>query len=170
MNRYPILFGPHGGLVAGKGFIAHVSIRGRCIIEETGEGFFSALGVNPGAVAGDGASMGEAYRNLLERVRLVVFEIADEADDFEGFAEQVRRFVLETNRLNAADWMAAVARVRAGDLDLEGVRRENADRETEVEILRVAIQPEQDVDHQAPNPSLNEPIETHDDLKIAVGF
>ena len=64
MKTYPIIFGPHGGLVAGNGFVASVAIRGRCLFEETGEDFVSVLGVNPGAVASDGETIGEAYRSL----------------------------------------------------------------------------------------------------------
>ena len=169
MKHYPLIFGPSGGLVAGKGFIAHVAIRGRCLLEETGENFFSVLGVNPGAAAGDGANTGEAYHDFLERVRLVVFEIADEADNFEDFAAGVRRFVLETNRPNSEDWQAAVAKVRAGEVDLEGVRREDADREPGVDIVCVAVEPEPGA-AQPLDPSLNEPAASHPDFKIAVGF
>lgn len=169
MIRYPILFGPHGGLVAGNGFIAHVAIRGRCLLEETDEEFCSALGVNPGAVAGDGVNLGEAYSDLVERVRLIVVEIAEEASDYEDFAAQVRSFVLETNRPNEEDWKAAVAKVRAGELDLEGVRREDAERGFMVEVRLIAPEREQN-EHQPISPSLNEPVATHESLAMAVGF
>lgn len=165
MIRYPILFGPHVRLVAGNGFIAHVLIRGRCLLEKTDESFCSALGVNPGAVAGDGATLSEAYHDLLERVRLVIFDIAEEAQSFDDFADQVRRFVLETNRPNEKDWRAAVAKVRAGELDLDGVRREDADRGSDVEIRLVA--PEQRADPQPISPRLNEPTVIHDGFEIA---
>jgi hypothetical protein len=167
MNRYPILFGPIGGLVAGNGFIAHVLIRGRCILEETSEDFSSALGVNPGAVAGDGANLSEAYHDLLERVHLVVFDIAEEAENFDAFADQVRRFVLETNRPNEGDWKTAVAKVRSGELDLEGVRREDADRDSDVEITLVAPEFSEAADRQAISPRLNEPTPAHDGFEIA---
>lgn len=153
--------------MAGNGFIAHVMIRGRCLLEQTNEEFWSALGVNPGGLAGDGTSMSEAYHDLLERMRLVVFDIAEEAESFEDFADQVRHFVLETNRLNEGDWQDAVAKVRSGELDLEGIRREDADRDSRVEIILVAPEQSEAADRQPISPRLNEPPPGHDDFEIA---
>lgn len=168
MKNYPILFGPHGGLVAGNGFIARVAIRGRCLFEETDEGYCSVLGVNPGAVAGDGNTMGEAHHAFLERVRLIVFEIAEESGDFDDFKAQVRQFVETTNRPNESLWDRAVERVRAGEVDLEGVRREDADSGFWVKVELVAAE-----DEAGPRPriqpAMNEPS-THEDFQIAAGF
>lgn len=170
MNIYPIIFGPHGGLVAGNGFIAHVSIRGRCLLEETDEEFVSILGVNPGAVAGDGANSGEAYRDFLERVRLIVFDLADEAPGFEQFEESVIQFVEQTNGPNEDLWRAAVSRVRAGEIDLEGVRREDADSAVSIEIELVTMDADEDCTPKQPiRSSLNEPGVTQDEFKIAAG-
>ena len=168
MKKYPIIFGPHGGLVAGRGFIARVSIRGRCLFEETAEDFCSVLGVNPGAVAGDGATMSEAHHSFLERIRLIVFEIVEEAADFEDFEAQVRQFVERTNRPNEELWNRAVEKVRSGEVDIEGVRREDADSGFWVKVELVAAE-----NHKGPHlriePGMNE-SSTNEDLKIAVGF
>lgn len=168
MNIYPIIFGPQGGLVAGKGFIARVSIKGRCLFEETDEDFCSVLGVNPGAVASDGPSLSEAHHAFLERIRLIVFEIAEESESFEDFESQVNSFVVETNRPNEALWRDAVKRVRSGEVDLEGVRREDADGEYWAKVELVASE-----DELAPRgriaPEMNE-SSTSDDFKIAAGF
>ena len=163
-----MIFGPHGGLVAGNGFVARVVIRGRCLLEATGDDFFSVMGVNPGAVAGDGANMGEAHRDFLENIRWAVFAIADEAIDFDDFRAQVRRFVERTNRPNAELWDTAVKAVRAGDIDLEGIRREDADSASWVEVELVAA--ESPSPNRAPmQPSLNSPP-PDDDFKLAAGF
>jgi hypothetical protein len=168
MKNYPIIFGPHGGLVAGNGFIARVTIRGRCLFEETDQDFYSVLGVDPGAVAGDGNTMGEAHHAFLERVRLIVFEIAEEAEDFESFQAQVRQFVETTNRPNEHLWDRAVELVRAGEVDLEGVRREDADSTSWVKVDLIAAE-----DEAGPRPriepAMNEPS-THEDFQIAAGF
>jgi hypothetical protein len=150
MKTYPIIFGPIGGLVAGNGFIARVAIRGRCLFEETGEDFVSALGVNPGAVASDGTTMGEAHSALLERIRAIVFEIAEETENFEQFSIEVRRFVEETNEPNLRAWEKAVEQVRAGEVDLEGVRREDAEERC---CVRVELIVESDPQLE---PSMNE--------------
>lgn len=168
MNIYPIIFGPHGALVAGKGFIAQVSIRGRCLFEETDEDFCCVLGVNPGAVASDGPSIGEAHHAFLERMRLIVFEIAEEAESFDDFKSQVRSFVEETNQPNEALWRDAVDKVRSGEVDLEGVRREDADGEFWAKVELVASE-----DQSAPRgriaPDMNE-SSSSEDYKIAAGF
>lgn len=148
MKRYPIFFG-HGALVAGSGFVARVSIRGKCLLEETADDYVSVLGVNPGAVAGDGANVGEAYHDFLANLRALVFAIAETAPDFATFEREVRAVVWDTNRHHAELWTEAVAKVRAGEIDLQGVRREDADSDPLVEVELVT----------PPNirPELNEP-------------
>jgi len=167
MKHYPLIFGPHGGLVAGNGFIAHISIRGRCLLEETDPEFVSVLGVNPGAVAGDGTNMGEAYQDFLENVRLNVVGIAAEAHDYAEFKALVESFVHGTNRPNENLWRAAVAAVRTGEIDLEGVRREDADSAFWVEVEPVAVDDEREatVPHRL-GPALNEPSATREDFKL----
>lgn len=171
MKHYPLIFGPHGGLVAGNGFIAHVLIRGRCLLEETDDEFVSIFGVNPGAVASDGANSGEAYHGFLERIRLIVFDFADEAEGFESFRGSVEQFVRETNRPNERLWEAAVARVRAGELDLDGVRREDADGAFWVQVDLVTEDTDDGAQPKQPlRASLNESGVTQDDFKMASGF
>lgn len=145
MKRYPIFFGPYGGLVAGNGFLARVSIRGKGLVEETGDDFVSILGVNPGAVAGDGANVGEAYHDFLANLRALVFAIAETSPDFAAFDEEVRAAVWATNQPHAELWTQAVAKIRSGEIDMEGVGRENAESDPAVEIEEVAppdIRPE----------------------------
>lgn len=145
MKRYPIFFGPYGGLIAGNGFLARVSIRGKCLIEETADDFVSVLGVNPGAVAGDGANVGEAYHDFLANLRAFMFAIAETSPSFAAFDEEVRAAVWATNQPHAELWTHAVAKVRSGEIDMEGVARENAERDPVVEIQEVAppdIRPE----------------------------
>lgn len=117
MDRIPLFFNYHGPLVAGRGFIARVRFEGRCILEHTGEDFVSFLGVNPGAVAGQGDTQEEAYRGLLENVRWVIVDLATEGSSFGQFKDLVERFVLETNYPFEVAWHEAVANVRAGKVD-----------------------------------------------------
>lgn len=166
MKAYPLFYGT-GALVAGNGFIAHVSIRGRCILEETSDEFVSLLGVNPGAVASDGATPSEANFELLERVRVNVFDIASESSDFEEFRDRVIAFVNETNVPNETIWKSAVAKVRAGELDLEGVPRQDADGAYGAQVGLVAVQVE---GRATMEPSLNEPAMANEEFKVAVGF
>ena len=116
MDRIPLYFN-RSLMVAGRGFIAQVAIEGRCILEQTGDGFVSFLGVNPGAVAGQGETRGEAYHDLLENIRLVLVDFANEAPGFQQFKDLVERYVLETNRPFEAAWRDAVEDIQAGRID-----------------------------------------------------
>lgn len=167
MKLYPIIFGPVGGPIVGNGFIAHVQIRGRCLLEETDKDFVSILGVNPGAVAGDGSDSGEAYRDFIERVRLIIFDLADEASDYQTFKQSVDQFVRQTNRPNEKLWKAAVERVRNDEIDLEGVRREDADSDYWARIELLTGEAGRGPGTHPLRSSLNEPA---GDFKIASGF
>ena len=149
MKTYPMFFNA-GGLVAGTGFIARVSIKGRCLVEETGENYISFFGLNPAAVASDGSDLDQAYRAFVDRIRLIVFDIADESKDFDDFARRVREFVEEdADRRSEEEWTEAVHEVREGRLNLEGFEKRNADEEEiGVEVERVQ-RPEESL------PSLN---------------
>lgn len=167
MKHYPLIFGPTGGLVAGNGFVAHVLIRGRCLLEETDPEFCTVFGVNPGAVAGDGASKSEAYHDFMERMRLVVFEIAGESETFAEFKAQVEELVNATNGPNEHLWREAVELVRSGKVDLEGVRREDAEGAHWVKVDLVATQQPTEETALPIDPEMNESLGT---FKLASGF
>jgi hypothetical protein len=169
MKTYPIIFGPHGGLVAGNGFIARFSMRGRCLFEETDPDFYSVLGVNPGAVASDGTTMGEAHRAFLDRIRQIAFEIADEAADFAEFSQRVRAFFDRTNRPNEEIWKQDVERVRAGQLDLDGARRQDADGGFWVKVVLVASEAEETAETPIVA-ALNEEPAAYEHYQIASGL
>lgn len=119
MKVFPLFFS-HGGMAAGRGFLAHVEIHGRLLLEETDKDFFSFFGVNPGGVAGQGSTQVEARRDFLEEIRLVVFDLAAEASSFPEFRELVEEFVRDTNKPTEALWLEAVQGVRSGAIDKSG--------------------------------------------------
>jgi hypothetical protein len=169
MDKIPLFFN-HGGLVAGRGLIARVVIEGRCILEHTGTDFVSFLGVNPGAVAGQGSTRREAFHDLLENVRLVIIDIATEARDFEQFESLVKRFAMEANRPFEAAWRAAVADVRAGKVDRSDYPRAlDAARPAAVTVELVALQ---HADETAPTRDLAPDLNQQDEepLLLAVGY
>jgi hypothetical protein len=169
MMVYPMIFGPHGGLVAGNGFVARVLIRGRCILEETGDDFFSVMGVNPGAVAGDGSTTGEAHHDFLDSLRLAVFSLAEDARDFQEFKSLIEDFFSATNRRNEDLWKAAVSEVRAGELDLAGACRQDADGDFWARVTLVMAEDSEPAQSREPiQPDLNE-SSVHEDFQIAVG-
>lgn len=170
MDRIPLFFS-HAGLVAGRGFIARVVIEGRCILERTADDFVTFLGVNPGAAAGQGATQEEAYHNLADHIRLVVFDLAAEARDFSEFRRLVEGFVLQTSSSLESFWRSAVEDVRAGRVDRSAFSRVfDADRPASVSVALVADQHGE----QAPEPTLAlgpelNPQEEEQPLLVAVG-
>ncbi len=156
MLRYPLFFS-HGGLVAGRGFIAQVQISGRAIVEQTGDAFFTALGVNPGAAAGHGATQSEAMHAMLEDIKLVIFELASQAAGFDEFAATVREYALATHPNDQADWDEAVRLVRAGQVATDAFpTRKPAETKAAAEVHLVATQPERSPESLEPSPELNE--------------
>lgn len=149
METYPLFFS-YGGLVAGRGYLASVQIDGRCLFERTSSEFVSYFGVNPGGVAGQGSGQQEASRDFLEHVRLVVFELAEEAESFDRFKKLVKDFVQASNPRAGELWSKAVEAVRAGKVDKSKYSREvPAEQPAAVRVREVRYQP------SAMKPALN---------------
>jgi hypothetical protein len=151
--RYPLFF-THGGLVAGRGFIAHVELHGRCVLDDAdGEVWF--FGVNPGGLAEGASTQGEAQAAFLNGIRDIVSSLAAEAPDFERFSESVHRFVFDVNRPYERIWLEAVAAVRSGSVPAEGYRKVEAGREPTVSVELVHSELPGAHATTKPNPSLN---------------
>jgi hypothetical protein len=115
-TRYPLLFGFHD-FVAGNGFVAGITLHGRALLVDEGEGFWM-YGVNPGGVAAGGASLGEAQAEFRSAYRSVLFDIASEAGGFEDLKSQVERFFAETNEPTRAEWEEAMTVARKGRAEI----------------------------------------------------
>jgi hypothetical protein len=144
MPRYPILYGFHD-LIAGNGFVAAVALDGRALLTEE-EGGFWMYGVNPGGLAAGGQTPGEAQSEFRLVYRSVLFDLAAECRDFEGFLGEVERFAGETNEPTLAEWLAAVEDVRSGRVEADWLSRKPAESRVGVTVTRV---------EQRPSPSAN---------------
>jgi hypothetical protein len=138
MLRYPLVF-DIGGLIAGNGFVASVSLHGRALVEEeeTG-GAVWIFGVNPGGAAADAPTRGEAFQAFKESCFSVVLDLAELSGTFEEFKTAVDRFFHETNEPTEREWKDAVTEVREGQLAVEGLEKGSADREPLVAVELVA--------------------------------
>ena len=81
MTRYPLLLG-FRDLIAGNGFVASVALNGRALLVDEDDGFWM-YGVNPGGLAAGGSTAAEALAEFRKDYRLVLFDIATEAEGFE---------------------------------------------------------------------------------------
>jgi hypothetical protein len=114
MTRYPLLLG-FRDLIAGKGFVAGVTLSGRALLVDEGDGFWM-YGVNPGGLAAGGKTSGEAQAEFRQGYRSVLFDIAAQAGDFADFRQQAIAFFQETNTPTEREWSEAVADVRKGNV------------------------------------------------------
>jgi hypothetical protein len=114
MTRYPLLFG-FKDLIAGNDFVAGVSVNGRALLVDEGDGFWM-YGVNPGGLAAGGADRGEAQTEFRQGYRSVLFDIAARAPDFDSFRQQVVQFFEETNSPTDLEWEEVVGEVRKGNV------------------------------------------------------
>ena len=112
-KNYPILF-TFIDKVSGKGFLAKVSVDGRALAVEEVGGWWM-YGVQPGDLAAGGTTFAEAAQGEFRKTfRAILFEIAEESDDFKTFKAEVVRFSRNINVPTEEEWKAAVQEVRAG--------------------------------------------------------
>jgi len=135
MTQYPLLFG-FNDLIAGKGFFAGVSVSGRGLLVDEGDGFWM-YGVNPGGVAAGGKTPAEAQSEFRLVYRSVLFDIASEAMDFHGFKEEVDRFFNDTNKPTLAEWEKAVQEVRRENVEVDWLPKKSAESQIEARVLLV---------------------------------
>ena len=125
-RQIPLLF-TYEDRVVGLGFSALVSSHGRVLGEEADDEVW-IYGVEPGAIAANGADPKEALEAFRQRFTNVLRDFASEAGSFSEFEAAVQGFFRSVNIPNEADWLRAVEAVRAGKFnDLQNVRREPAE-------------------------------------------
>lgn len=141
-THVPLLF-TFRDKVEGDTFLADVSVAGRALAVEEDDGRWWVYGVQPGAIAGGGTTLLEAFGDFRRGFTAVLFDAAAEAGDFSAFEAEVRRFFHETDPTSTAEWTAAVQAVRerrmeAADRPLapDGLREERADAERYVTVER----------------------------------
>jgi hypothetical protein len=113
-----------------------VVAQGRALLTEDG-GECWMMGVNPGSVAASGAQRGDAFCAFKEGYLSVLYDIANEAETFEAFEQEVKEFFAATNEPNERDWQQALREVRAGRLNTD-LPKIDAD-ETPPQLLVIEI-------------------------------
>ena len=102
MGTYPLLFS-FRDVVAGRGFWAGVAVEGRAVMVEDEDGAWF-YGVEPGGVAGHGATGQEAHQDFLVGYRSVLADLAEEAEDFPSFEALATEFLSTVNRPTEEQW------------------------------------------------------------------
>ncbi len=141
MTPYPLLFRCQE-LVAGKGYVAHVDIRGRLVAYRREEGTFWISGVEPGDVSAGGATIREAFAAYLESLKGVLVDIALEPETFEAFKSEVQDFFDRRDLEEEAVWRRTVEVGRTANRDdarFLSLTRLSADDPRGVKVMKVEI-------------------------------
>jgi hypothetical protein len=128
MTHYPLLFARREK-VEGNGFMARVAVSGRVLLTEE-DGEFWVEGINPGGLAATGKSANEALAQFCLDFLAVLFDIASDAKDFEGFRGEVERFFNDTSGPALKEWEEAVRQVKAGEVDADWLTKKPAESTT----------------------------------------
>ena len=100
--------------VFGNGFLADVRGQGRALGVCEGEKDFWLYGVDPGALAAGGETGAEAHFRFVQEFKTVLFDIAEDARNFDEFRREVEKFFYESNEAMLEAWQTAVQEVKDG--------------------------------------------------------
>ncbi|MGA2300634.1 MAG: hypothetical protein ABSG77_08065 [Candidatus Acidiferrum sp.] len=113
MAHYPVMF-TFQDVVSGNGFLSGVTMAGRALMCKESDGKWWVYGVHPGGMAHFGESAMEAFSNFRTSYRTVLFDIAEEASNFDAFKTEVDRFYNEVGECEEARWEEALEALRSG--------------------------------------------------------
>ena len=132
MQHLPLYFDLRQ-VVVGNGFLAAVRLRGRA----TGMEDFGSIwiyGVNPGGLADHGPDLKTAYGNFRRSLGLVLFDLAEDAADFDEFRAAVSDFLEQADAESVAEWIEARREIRSGRVPEVDFPQEGDDLEPELQV------------------------------------
>jgi len=106
-------------VVSGNGFLSGVTMSGRALMCKESDGNWWVYGIHPGGMAHFGASAMEAFANFRASYKTVLFDIAEEASNFDAYMTEVERFYSESGDGEEARWEAAAKAFREGKVVAE---------------------------------------------------
>lgn len=142
MKHYPLMYN-YAFPVSGNGFLVHISLRGRLLLEEEGDEVW-IYGVNPGGFSIFAPTRDAALSAFTTRLHEVMNGVAESARTFPAFKKEVEE-LFSTNEEYEKMWKAAHQAVRDGKADIEGMKREEKEIDQAIAIQKVA----------SPNPAIN---------------
>lgn len=134
---YPLLF-EYNEILSGFGCPIRITLKGRALATNEGEDDWWISGVNPGAVAGSGGTLQEAFTDFRLRIKAVCIDFLVEARDFDHFRREVERFFHEREENSAREWETAREAVRAGSAPLPALELERNPPQPSVDVRCVS--------------------------------
>ena len=126
MSAFPFFF-TFSEKVEGNGFVADVKMMGTLLGMKEDDSTWM-YGVQPGGIAATGQNEDEAFSTFRRTYTSVLFDMAEEADDFSMFKQRVETFFNEICEETKREWDEAVKAVRRGDIEAGGQKKKNADK------------------------------------------
>jgi len=117
MALHPLMF-TFRDAISGNGFLAGVTLSGRALMVYDDEGWW-LNGVRPGGLAETGETPQETHLRFRNTYKAVLFDIAEEFGDFDGFKREVERFFYEPDDEEERRWTEAVQAARSGKVEPE---------------------------------------------------
>jgi len=118
MNSPDPLFFSHRESVEGNGFVAAISMRGRCLVareqrdDDAGDAWVF-YGVQPCGLSAEGDSLPSAFAEFRESLKDILFGLADEAPNFDQFRLAVEAFFNQTDS-DTDLWLRRAEEIRSG--------------------------------------------------------
>ena len=139
MSAFPFFF-TFSDKVEGNGFVADVRMMGTVLGMKEDDSTWM-YGVQPGGIAATGQNEDEAFSTFRRTYTSVLFDMAEEADDFSKFKRQVETFFNEICEETKREWDEAVEAVRRGDIESDGLEKKNADEHQPYVQVRTVKKP-----------------------------
>ena len=101
--------------VAGKGFLARITMSGRALMRLEDDGKWWMYGVCPAGIAASGNNIDEAFLRFRNSYKEILFDIAQESHKFQDFKAEVERFFNEPDSDNQDQqlWENALKAIRS---------------------------------------------------------
>ncbi len=112
MNQYPMVF-RYKNWIQGTGFAAGIELEGRVLLSKEDDEWWIS-GVTPGGMSEAGADPKDAYTKFRTFFTGILTDLAHQAGNFGDFEAQLRKFMAQTNVVDAKRWDDARAYVKAG--------------------------------------------------------
>lgn len=127
--RHPLVFTLQDA-IAGCGFLAGITVYGSALMQYE-DGKWWMYGVRPGGIAESGDTPEEAFLHFRNRYKEVLFDIAEEANDFASFKAEVQGFFDAVDEEEQRRWNRALEIVRKNNSSIpkqfSDLPRKNAD-------------------------------------------
>lgn len=162
-KHYPLVY-TFDDVFQGNGFVAHITAKGLCLMQEvpeTGEVWID--GVTPAGFSAGGSDQKEATRSFKKEYQDVLQEIAEESktsEKFEGLSRSILNQICHETKVL---WDEAHDQVKRGETTSDWLREEHGDHAGEVKIRIYNLSQQNPVsnpsftlDSQIHNPNLPE--------------